>query len=377
MTSRRTRVVVVGAAVAALVILVVLGGIAIRNNAGHGSDQGGGNHPAIKTPVPRCQPTATRPGPKLDLGVQASTGPRHPLLTAARVRELVAKAKQAGAHIISTQVSFSAVHPTRDGGYRFTGLDRTLDAARASGLQVRIRLIDMPDWALDKPIGVPHQPPRSGTEFRYWRQFVADVMTHVHGRVSYVEVWTEPNSKTYWPPGPAAAEYAKLVSKTAEVVRRIAPDVKIITGGLDGNDVDFLNAFYTALGDRRPFDLIGVAPWTNAAPTAVDHNNVRNSYPGLTLLPKVMAADGDPKRPLYVTAFGYPTSGNHAVSDSTRAEFATQALEIATCMAPIQGFSWYYLHPTPWDPPAWTLLDRNLNGGLTYNALVKWNRSTR
>lgn len=368
---------VIAGAVAALVVLCGLGGLAIWNSAHHDSARRGGSRLAIESPVPRCQPTATRPGPKIDLGVQASTGPQQPLRTVAQVRELVAKAKHAGAEIISTQVSFAAVRPTRDGGYRFTGLDRTLDAARASGLQVRIRLIDLPKWALDKPIGLPHQPPRTSTEFRYWRQFVTRVMTHVRGRVNYVEVWTEPNSPTYWPTGPDAAQYAKLLSETAGIVRRIAPDTKIITGGIAGNDVDFINNFYAALGDRRPFDLIGVAPWTHTAPTVVDDSDVKNSYPGVTVLPKVTAADGDPERPLYVTAFGYPTSGRHAVSDSTRARFATQALEIATCVTPIQAFSWYYLHPSPWDPPAWTLLDRQLNGGPTYNALVKWSQSRR
>ena len=36
------------------------------------------------------------------------------------------------------------------------------------------------------------------------------------------------------------------------------------------------------------------------------------------------------------------------------------------------GFSWYALHPTPWDPQEYTLLDRQNRPNQTYEALVTW-----
>ena len=38
----------------------------------------------------------------------------------------------------------------------------------------------------------------------------------------------------------------------------------------------------------------------------------------------------------------------------------------------MSGLSWYALYPTPWDPPAWTLLDARNKPNLTYAALQEW-----
>ncbi len=34
--------------------------------------------------------------------------------------------------------------------------------------------------------------------------------------------------------------------------------------------------------------------------------------------------------------------------------------------------SWYALHPTPWDPEEYALLDRQLRPNRTYDALAVW-----
>ena len=45
------------------------------------------------------------------------------------------------------------------------------------------------------------------------------------------------------------------------------------------------------------------------------------------------------------------------MDDATRATYLTSALELATCRPYVGAFSWYALHPNPWDAPEWTLLD--------------------
>ena len=114
--------------------------------------------------VDTCQPSASRPGPKIDLNVQSATGDAdQPLRSYDDVRELVRLAQQAGAEVISTTVSFRTMQPDAGGPIHFNALDRTIGAARSAGLQVKIQLVGMPDWALDDP-QYQRQAPRSDAE---------------------------------------------------------------------------------------------------------------------------------------------------------------------------------------------------------------------
>ena len=55
--------------------------------------------------------------------------------------------------------------------------------------------------------------------------------------------------------------------------------------------------------------------------------------------------------------------------DDVRAAYLTGRFEQVTCKPYVEVFSWYALHPTPWDPQEWTLLDTRSRPNLTYAAL--------
>jgi hypothetical protein len=89
-----------------------------------------------------------------------------------------------------------------------------------------------------------------------------------------------------------------------------------------------------------------------------------------------MVENGD-DLPVYITQFGYSTRAakeREAVPDDVRATYLTQAFEEATCTPYVPVFSWYALHPTPWDPQEFTLLDRQDRPNQTYAALQDWGR---
>ena len=119
----------------------------------------------------------TGEAPLIDLGVQAATGnAAQPQLSYEEVGALVTLAKEAGAQVISTTASFRALQPVEGIPYRFDGMDRVISAARDAGLQVRLRLMTMPRWALDEPNGTVRQPPRTDAELARW----ADVRPRRH-----------------------------------------------------------------------------------------------------------------------------------------------------------------------------------------------------
>ncbi|QIG43099.1 oligosaccharide flippase family protein [Nocardioides anomalus] len=342
-------------------------------------------------PVPTCEPTAEQPGPAIDLNVQSATGdPAHPIRSAADLRRLVGLAQAAGAGVISTTTSFRTMQPVQGGPIEFEYVDRTIAAARAAGMQVRLQLIGMPDWALDEP-QFENQAPRSQPELAAWSTFVTEVMKHVAGQVDYLEVWNEPNEAKWWPTGPDPVEFARLMDVTDRAVHAVAPQTKVISGGLASNDIGFLTWVYRGIDqlglERSPFDMVGAHPFAgDHAPDSVDPTKryERNpfglydeNFTGFMGLHEVMAQHGDGDLPVYITQFGYSTragQGREAVPDDLRASYLTQAFKQATCVPYVPVFSWYALHPTPWDPQEYTLVDRQLRPTKTYDALVAWGR---
>jgi O-antigen/teichoic acid export membrane protein len=377
----------------ALVVLVIGVGVWTSTRAGNDDPQPG-------SPTTPGAPTSSAPeaedcldtgqAPLIDLGVQAATGiDSHPQLTDEEVGALVTLAESAGAQVISTTGSFRAVQPAEGIPYRFDGMDRVISAAREAGLQVRLRLMTMPRWALDEPNGTLRQPPRTDAELARWGAFVRDVMQHVEGQVDYVEVWNEPNAQKYWTTGPDPVEFTRLLAETYGVVKEVSPDTQVISGGLNGNDIGFLERMYEAADtiglQATPYDQLGVHPFAGSAPPdEVDPAEIYErdpyglfdaNYTGFESLHDVLAEHGDGEIPLYLTQFGYSVKGSRStepVPDATRADYLGTAFELATCTGYVSGLSWYAFHPTPWDPPAWTLLDTGNQPNLTYAALEEW-----
>lgn len=325
---------------------------------------------------PDCLPSVSRPGPAIDLGVQASD--RDHLRSRAEVDHLVDLARQAGATTISTTVDLADVRRTRGGPEDYSSLDLTAAAARAAGMTLRVTVYGLPAWAYDdgKAAARGHRPPRSVPELRAWRGLVEGLLTHLGDRIGYLEVWNEPNKEHYWATGPDPAEFAGLLRATESVVRTTAPDVRIVSGGIAGNDLAYLRGMVAALGTATPYDLLGLHPFTALAPDETGEQHADDDYDhrftGMSAM-AALAREAGHERPLYVTSFGYPVGPD--LTDGERARYLRAALGRATAQPGLTALSWYYLAPTPWDDPRWTLLDRNLRPTATYRALQDWSRT--
>jgi hypothetical protein len=334
--------------------------------SGRAGDPGAAGRPTCVSDTPRSTSLL------VDLGVTAATGDAEdPLRSQEEVDLLVARAAEAGADVISTDVGWRTGPDTTPD---LTGLDRVLAATAEHGLAVRVQLT-----------GVAWRPPTTRAQLASWRAFVADTLRHLAGRAAYVEVWNEPDNPRYWRTGPDARAFVRLLEETAPLVRRLAPEAQIVTGGLGGNDIGFLEQVYDELGSApRPFDLVGVHPFSGSRPPWSDDASGRyagafgdydENFTGFTSLLDVMEDHGDGDLGLYLGEFGYstrPHDGYVGIPDDERAALVSAAFDTASCSASVVAMSWYALHPTRWDRPAWTLLDASGRPGATYDALRQW-----
>ncbi|MDO4576214.1 MAG: discoidin domain-containing protein [Planctomycetia bacterium] len=85
------------------------------------------------------------------------------------------------------------------------------------------------EWYYDSP-----PPPVTPEALAAWDRYVAFIVTKYRDRVKYFEVWNEWNIPLYWG-GPVDEEhYVTLAKRTIPIIRRLAPDAKILVGSTSG-----------------------------------------------------------------------------------------------------------------------------------------------
>ena len=79
------------------------------------------------------------------------------------------------------------------------------------------------------------------------------------------QIWNEPNVPVYWPPGPDAAAYARLLRVTGQAIKRVDPGAEIVTAGLAESELgvplqSYLEGMYEA-GAAGTFDVLALNPF--------------------------------------------------------------------------------------------------------------------
>lgn len=94
-----------------------------------------------------------------------------------------------------------------------------------------------------------------------WLKYVEATVKHFEGRVDEFEIWNEANmgpNKYCWP------QYAELLLRTSEVIRRVRPDAEIIGMCLSRNPIDFTQKVLDIVKERGRID--DVMDWVSFHP---------------------------------------------------------------------------------------------------------------
>jgi hypothetical protein len=254
-----------------------------------------------------------------------------------------------GFNLMSAYVAWSAVEPTRGqylfeqhdqwGRTRANDLTNVVNAARANGLKVGLRLDAPPDWAGN---AVYKLDPADVEDYVY------HAVRHAAGTIGYVEVFNEMNLPIEWgttPIDPAA--YAQILAGAYRGAHRADPNALVVsaapsqrTGGLGGTmeDVDWLNGLYDA-GGAAYFDALGVHAYVgNQDPGSDPTTCTPMCFRDIDLYRAVMQQRGDGAKRGMITELGTleqtsidlgPYAWMELPSD-TRADYLVQALHLAS-----------------------------------------------
>lgn len=119
-------------------------------------------------------------------------------------------------------------------------------------------------------------------DIEHWLGYVRFIVDNLKDRVEYFEIWNEPDIANYCPKSITLDDYINLIKVTAPVIREIAPEVKIVVGGVSGTAYD--GAYNYLLGvlrsDAMPLvDVISWHPMYNFTPDIPRFRNYYYAYP--------------------------------------------------------------------------------------------------
>lgn len=147
---------------------------------------------------------------------------------------------------------------TEKGVYNFKWLDKVVDNLINLGLTPWICLCygNALYGGMAKEIfGAVGCPPIFTDEQKQaWKNYVSAVVKHYEGRVSYFEIWNEPDGEWCWKHGVSGTELGVFTRETAKTIKSANPNAKTIGGALCLRPITFINdAFATGMGEYLDF----------------------------------------------------------------------------------------------------------------------------
>lgn len=218
-----------------------------------------------------------------------------------------AQAQALGSGWVRIFVDWSIYEPAdnRYENYAEKILAARIDNATRHGQKVLLVPLRSPRWASGSAdVSVPPRDPAK------YRELVAHLAS-TYPVVGAFEVWNEPDAAGFWNPGPDPVAYAALLNAAYDGVKGANPNALVVTGGLVGNDVDFLAQVLDAGGTR--FDAVGVHTDTGCLinPPAEQYREPggrigRFSFTGYREIRRALLARGM-DRPIWMTELGWST----------------------------------------------------------------------
>jgi hypothetical protein len=241
-----------------------------------------------------------------------------------------------GAKWARTDLPWDLVQPSSPSQYKWQGVDRVVNAAKARGLKL-LPIIDAPPtWARASACKTQEAcPPASATAYANFA--AAAAARYAPLGVHAWEIWNEPNIGVRWLPKPDPTAYEKLLAATSTAVRHADRHAFIVLGGLAAvNTVpsqnydsafDFLTTV-AQLGGLKDVNAVGFHPYTMPVLASVGENFTTISSARDNLVAVLQKYDA-PSLPIWLTESGAQVNEPNPPSDpiQLQAAYATDLVQ--------------------------------------------------
>jgi polysaccharide biosynthesis protein PslG len=233
---------------------------------------------------------------------------------------VLADQQAAGVRLLRQLFDWSAIQPTKT-TFSWTSTDSFMASAAGAGMKVLPVVLYSPTWASSCPSSTDPRPrqcrPADNADFgaflvtligrygpngSFWRNNPSVPKLPI----TAWQIWNEPNFPSFWGGAPNAAEYAAMLKTVAPMIRAADPNAEIVSAGMPDSLVrtairlvPYVNALYAA-GVKGSFDDMGLHIYDDTPELAV----------GLVeQVRAIMNANGDSAVPIWVTEWGWASSG--------------------------------------------------------------------
>ena len=232
------------------------------------------------------------------------------------------------------KVHWYQVEPAKN-RWDWTILDREVQLAEQHHVDLEIPFGETPDWA-----EAPHPKTISGHEvigdvadLDDWRTFIRTQAERYKGRISYYEIWNEPDLPKSQLIG-SPERMLTLAREAYTVLKQVDPNIKVISPSpVNPNGLDWLDR-YLGLGGGKYADIIGYHFYVRTRPEAMLD----------LILPakEIMQKHGVGDKPLWNTESGWIRSPRTDKIDPVRQApgWAARAY-LLNWAAGVQRFYWY------------------------------------
>jgi len=175
---------------------------------------------------------------------------------AARRAQMLKQLQPLGSRMLRETFRWDKMEPQR-GTFRWSVTDAVVDELRGGGFEILALLMAAPEWASGVDIKIGAFPPRSPADFG---RFVDAVVSRYKGKITYYELWNEPNMARFWGGKRAEpADFVALLKAGYEAGKRADPQAVFVMGGVTRIFVDqaFLREVIK-LGGLRYCDIVGI-----------------------------------------------------------------------------------------------------------------------
>ena len=256
---------------------------------------------------------------------------------------------------------------------------KTADA-KARGIKVLMIVGRTPAWASGgkSAIAPPDDPANFG-------RFMGELARRI-AAVDAWELWNEQDGSEFWLGGPQPGVYAEMIKAAYPAIKAAQPQDLVVTGGLIGNDMDYLQQLYDH-GAQGYFDAVGVHTDTACLTNSPDfiYRDEKGrigqyTFTGYREVHAVMSRHGDGAKPIWMTELGWNTQSSApgscsvgmwkgtkplGVTEEEQARFLTQAYRCLAADPFVQTALWFGVQDIPASAHA---------GGF---GLYRWDKSAK
>jgi polysaccharide biosynthesis protein PslG len=227
----------------------------------------------------------------------------------------------AGAGTLRQTFDWSLLEPS-PGRLKTRVYDRLVLAAAKRRIRVLPLLINPPAWASSRPRSGARRGIYPPSSYDSMGRFAALMVArygprgslwkrHPKGRkwaIRSWQVWNEPNIPVYWASGPNATQYTHLLFTVKSYIKAFDPRADVLAAGLPNSNLGvpfrrYLKGMYQA-GGKEAFDTLSIHPYAKSA---------RGTISAVRYVRRLMNRYGDRKARIWVTEFGWSTSGPKSV----------------------------------------------------------------